>query len=77
MTFAALSFGLAEEMAGGTPLARAVNGYIAVFWGVRVALQGVMDVKPYLSGRLDHLGYHGLTLVFLFLTLLHAWAALG
>lgn len=77
VTFAALSLGLSAELAGGTPLARAVNGYIAVFWGVRVALQGVMDVKPFLSGPLDQIGYHGLTLVFLFLTLLHAWAALG
>jgi hypothetical protein len=77
VTFSALSLVLSHEMAGGTPLARAVNGYIAVFWGVRVALQGVMDVGPYLSSGLDRLGYRGLTLIFLFLTLLHAWAALG
>src|SRR5436309_1012289 len=37
------------ELAGGSGLARGVCGYIAVFWGVRVSLQAVLDVKEHLT----------------------------
>src|SRR5688572_8742900 len=39
----------ADELAAGTKLARFVCGYIAVFWGVRLSLQAVLDVKEHLT----------------------------
>src|SRR5205807_7157138 len=39
----------AAELAGGSMLARCVCGYIAVFWGIRLALQTVLDVKEHLT----------------------------
>src|SRR6188768_1814392 len=39
----------ADELAEGTRLARFVCGYIAIFWGVRLSLQTVLDVKEHLT----------------------------
>ncbi|MBM4072895.1 MAG: hypothetical protein FJ271_28800 [Planctomycetes bacterium] len=49
VAFGTISVFLAAELASGSPLARALCGYIAIFWGIRVALQGVFDVKPHLT----------------------------
>lgn len=35
----ALSLGAADFLAGGTPVARGIDGYVAAFWGLRVAIQ--------------------------------------
>jgi hypothetical protein len=77
VAFALMSLLFPREMAGGTGLARAVNAYIAAFWGIRTLLQGVMDVRPYLSNALERVGYHALTLLFIALTLIYGWAALA
>ena len=77
VAFAVISIVHAPQLAGGDGLARAVCLYMAVFWGVRLALQWVLAVKPYLTSTLDRLGYHALTMVFVFLTLTYTWAALG
>jgi len=37
--FAALCFGFAEDMAGGSPLGRFLSGFMAGFWLLRIALQ--------------------------------------
>jgi hypothetical protein len=37
-----------------------------VFWGVRLALQAVFDVRPHLSAWWLATGYHALTVLFLF-----------
>jgi uncharacterized membrane protein YhaH (DUF805 family) len=66
----------ADELAAGGPLARGVCLYIAVFWGVRLALQGVLDAKPFLTTWWLAVGYHGLTLLFGFFTVVYAVAAL-
>jgi hypothetical protein len=66
----------AEELAAGSRLARCVCGYLAVFWGVRLALQTVLDVKDHLSAWLLHAGYHLLTLLFAGFTAFFAFAAL-
>ena len=65
------------ELAAGSSLARGVCGYIAVFWGVRLSLQAVLDVKEYLTTWWLKLGYHTLTLLFASFTVLFAWAAIG
>ena len=67
----------ADELAGGSPLARAVCLYGAAFWGVRLALQAVFDVKPHLTAWWLTAGYHLLTVLFLFFTAVYTAAALG
>lgn len=65
----------AEELAQGTRLARVVCGYAAVFWGIRLALQGVLDASPHLTRVWLKLGYHALTAVFLTVTVILGYAA--
>jgi hypothetical protein len=76
VAFGLLSLFNAREMAGGGRLARWLCGYIAVFWGVRLALQGVFDVKEHLTARWLRLGYHALTVLFVALTVIYGCAAL-
>lgn len=67
----------ADELAAGdTRLARYVCGYIAIFWGVRLSLQAVLDVKEHLTLWWLHVGYHTLTVLFVCFTLLFGYAAL-
>jgi hypothetical protein len=73
----AISLACADELAAGSRLARAVCSYGAVFWGVRLGLQAVFDVKPHLTGRWLAVGYHTLTVLFLFFTAVYAYAALS
>jgi hypothetical protein len=65
----------AEELASGSTLSRCVCGFIAVFWGVRLSLQTVLDVKEFLTAWWLHAGYHLLTLLFAGFTALFAFAA--
>jgi len=66
----------ATELARGSPLARGFCAYVAIFWGVRVTLQAILDVKEHLTEWWLRLGYHGLTVVFTCLTLLYGWATI-
>jgi alginate O-acetyltransferase complex protein AlgI len=66
---------LADDLAAGTVLARCVCGFVAVFWGVRVCLQPVFEVKPYLTAWWLITGYHTLTVLFAALTLAYGYAA--
>ena len=50
--------------------------YIAVFWGVRVALRAVFDVKEDLTAWWLRAGYMMLTVLFAALTVVYLWAAL-
>ena len=47
----------AGELAGGSGLARGFCAYVAVFWGVRLGLQGVLDVKEHLTAWWLRLGH--------------------
>ena len=76
VAFGVMSILNASELAGGSGLARGVCAYIAVFWGIRVALQPVFDVKSHLTRWWLMVGYHTLTLLFVSFTVLFAWAAL-
>src|SRR5205085_792682 len=60
----------ADELASGSGLARGFCGYAAAFWGIRVCLQAVFDVKEHLTTWWLRLGYHTLTVVFVSLTIL-------
>lgn len=65
------------ELASGSPLARAVCGYIAIFWGFRLLIQFFyFDAKPLLNTTFLTLGYHALTCVFLYHTVVMGFAAL-
>jgi hypothetical protein len=81
VVLAIAAFGLiclfnANELANGSGLARGVCGYIAIFWGVRLALQWVLDVEAHLSNGWLRLGYFLLTILFAGFTLLFGFAAL-
>lgn len=76
-----VAFGLicvfnANELASGSGLARAFCGYVAVFWGVRLALQAVLDVREHLTRWWLRSGYSALTVLFTGFTIVFAWAAL-
>lgn len=76
-----LSFGLgswflAEELASGAPLARAVCGFLACFWAIRlIAAVWVLDVRPYLTNSWWRLGYQATNVVFGALPFVYAWIA--
>jgi hypothetical protein len=77
-----IAFGLicianAHELATGTRLARSVSAYMAVFWGIRLALQTQLDVKSHLLTWWLFAGYHMLSLFFLYFTIVFAIAALA
>lgn len=68
-----LSLAFSRELAAGSPLARGVAGFIAVFWGTRLAVRlFVFDAGPYLKNAWYRLGYRALTLAFLLLTAIYA-----
>jgi hypothetical protein len=75
VAFAALSILNARELASGSGLARGVCAYVAVFWGIRLALQAVFDISPYLPRPWMKAGYAALGLLFASLTAIYAWAA--
>lgn len=68
---------LSGELASGGPLARAVCAYGAAFWGVRVGLQAVLDVRPFLTSAALRAGYHGLTVAFAALAVVYGAGALA
>jgi hypothetical protein len=76
VAFALVSVLNADELSRGGGLARAVCGYIAVFWGVRLGLQAVFDMRPYLDAWWKAAGYAALTLLFAGLTVVYTVAAL-
>jgi len=77
IAFALLSLVNSRELASGSGLARGVCIYIATFWGIRIVLQGVFDVKEHLTAWWLVLGYHSLTLLFATFTIVYGWAAVG
>jgi len=77
VAFAALSILNSRELASGSSLARGFCAYVAVFWGIRVGLQAVFDVKDHVTTRWLKAGYFVLTLMFAALTVVYTWAALS
>ncbi len=61
----------ARELAAGSGLARAFCTYGAIFWGVRLSLQAVLDARPHLTVWWLTLGYHTLSVLFLTFTLVY------
>src|SRR2546429_302738 len=78
IAFGAISLTLSSSLASGTPLARAVCGFIAVFWGTRLFIQFFLfDARPFLTNLVLKLGYHGLTIVFAYFTITYGLASLA
>jgi hypothetical protein len=67
----------ATELAAGSLLARSVCLYLAAFWGIRLALQLVLDARPFLTVWWLWAGEATLTLIFVFLTAVYLLAALA
>jgi hypothetical protein len=76
VAFAVISIAHHSEIAAGSGLARAFCGYVAVFWGIRLGLQAVLDVKAHLTAWWLTVGYHLLTVLFAAFTVLYGYAAL-
>jgi hypothetical protein len=76
VAFGIISLFNAQALASGGGLARALCGYIAVFWGARLVLQGVLDVKGYLTVWWLKVGYRLLTVLFVNFTVIYGLAAL-
>lgn len=76
VAFGVISLAFPDQLADGSGLSRAFCGYVAIFWGVRLVLQAVMNVSEHLTAWWLRAGYHGLTVVFLFLTAVFGWIAL-
>ena len=76
VAFAAISLVNARELAAGGALARGVCAYIAVFWGIRLGLQAVFDLGPYLTTPIKRAGAAMLTILFALLTAIYGVAAL-
>ena len=71
------TFFLADQLANGTPLARAVCGFLALFWSVRfVAGTFVFDLRPYLTDHWRRTGLTAANIVFTCLPIVYGWAAL-
>jgi hypothetical protein len=78
VNFGALTLAHAEAMAAGTSMARALCGFIAVFWLTRLGVQFfVFDPEPFLTNWFYRIGYHGLTVVFSYFLIVYGWVALG
>lgn len=75
IAFALISIFNSRELASGSSLARAFCFYVTIFWGVRVVLQAVFDVKTHLTAWWLKAGYHLLTLLFITFTLVYGWVA--
>lgn len=67
---------LSAESQQRTTMARVFAGYVSIFWAVRLLIQFfVFDAKPYLRNWYLKLGYHGLTVVFSWQTVVYGWVA--
>ena len=67
----------AKELASGSGLARGFCGYVTVFWGIRLILQAVFDVKEHLKTWWLTVGHHLLSLLFLCFFVIYGSSALG
>lgn len=66
-----------DEIASGSPLGRAVAGLVGFYWLARLGVQTLVFDRSELDvGRLATACYHALTLSFVYLALVAAWAAI-
>ncbi len=76
IAFGVLSVVYSTELAAGSPLARGMCGFIAIFWAVRLVVQFfVFNARPHLTSLLRRVGYHALTIVFTYHAVIYSLAA--
>ena len=76
IAFGTGTFIFAEELASGTTLARALCGFLALFWTVRFFVASfVFDLKPYLTNRWRRVGLWAANAVFTVLPVVYGWVA--
>ncbi len=73
--FSLLSFFHTTELSSGTPLARSLCGFIALFWSIRLCAQFFLETKPYLDSAVKRLGYELLSYNFAALVAVYIFAA--
>ena len=76
VAFGLISLVNAQALADGSRLARSMCAYIAAFWGIRLSLQAVLDVKEHLTAWWLSAGYATLTILFLCFTIVYGMAAI-
>ena len=75
--FGSGTYFLAEQLGSGTPLARSVCGFMALFWTMRFIVGTfVFDLRPYLTNRWRRVGLAAANLVFTGLPIVYGWVAL-
>jgi hypothetical protein len=75
--FGMLTIWFPAELASRSPLARGVCLFIGLFWLARLFIQFfIFDATPFLKTTFLKVGYHGLTLVFIYQSVVLCWAAL-
>ena len=76
VTLGLTSLLLSSELAAGSALAVAFSIYAALFWGIRLGLQAILDVRPYLTSWWLRLGYHLLSVLFASFTAIFCFTAI-
>ena len=77
VSFGAGTFVFAEELASGSPLARAVCAFLAIFWAARfIVATFVFDLRPYLTSVWRRVGLAMANTVFACLPIIYAFVAL-
>jgi|SRR5581483_7251453 len=75
--FGLISFAFAPALAAGSPLARTLAAFLAVFWTLRlVAATFVFDVRAYLTSGVLRVGYWATNIAFAYLPVIYALAAM-
>lgn len=77
LSFGVLSIAGAPWLTDGSPLAAAVTGFIATYWGARLLSQLVFDRADMPHGLRYRLGEAALVSLFVFLTSVYALAFAG
>jgi hypothetical protein len=78
IAFGVVSLSMSASLASGAPLARAICGFIAIFWATRLFVQFFLfDARPHLKNFGLKLGFHGLTVVFSYFVFTYAAAAIS
>jgi len=76
VSFCLITLAFADTLAAGGTLARALCAFFALFWTVRlIAGTFVFDLRPYLTNAWRRVGCHALNVVFAYLPVVYAWAA--
>jgi hypothetical protein len=77
IAFGTLTLRHSHELIGGTPLARSLCLFIGIFWLARLLIQlFIFDARPFLTNWFYKLGYHSLTLAFIYFVAVYWIAAL-